>query len=78
MGYALKQGDFLIIAADIVAHTVIIEGLCTLTPDIQALSEEDPPVWEARQHWQHHWLVDPLDGPKNSLSAMENLRSILR
>ncbi len=28
------------------------------------LSEEDPPAWEVRQHWQRYWLVDPLDGTK--------------
>ena len=35
-----------------------------LTPDIPLLSEEDPPGWEVRQHWQRYWLVDPLDGTK--------------
>ncbi|VDZ81277.1 cysQ protein [Salmonella bongori] len=43
---------------------MILEGLRTLTPDIPVLSEEDPPAWEVRQHWQRYWLVDPLDGTK--------------
>ena len=38
--------------------------VCTLKPDIPVLSEEDPPGWEVRQHWQRYWLVDPLDGTK--------------
>ncbi len=50
--------------ADIAAHKVIISGLLALTPDIPVLSEEDPPAWEVRQHWQRYWLVDPLDGTK--------------
>ncbi|MGS2992441.1 inositol monophosphatase family protein, partial [Escherichia coli] len=51
-------------AADIAAHTVIMDGLRTLTPAIPVLSEEDPPGWEVRQHWQRYWLVDPRDGTK--------------
>jgi len=43
---------------------VIVKGLQALTPDIPVLSEEDPPAWEVRQHWQRYWLVDPLDGTK--------------
>lgn len=62
MEYARKQDDSPVTAADIAAHTVILEGLRTLTPDIPVLSEEDPPAWEVRQHWQRYWLVDPLDG----------------
>ncbi|POP41064.1 3'(2'),5'-bisphosphate nucleotidase CysQ [Superficieibacter electus] len=59
-----KQDDSPVTAADIAAHNVIIEGLQALTPDIPVLSEEDPPAWEVRQHWQRFWLVDPLDGTK--------------
>ncbi|EBH9038043.1 3'(2'),5'-bisphosphate nucleotidase CysQ [Salmonella enterica subsp. indica] len=64
MEYARKQDDSPVTAADIAAHTVILEGLLTLTPDIPVLSEEDPPAWEVRQYWQRYWLVDPLDGTK--------------
>lgn len=64
MEYARKQDDSPVTAADIAAHTVILEGLRTLTPDIPVLSEEDPPAREVRQHWQRYWLVDPLDGTK--------------
>ncbi len=69
--------DSPVTAADIAAHTVILEGLRTLTPDIPVLSE-DPPAWEVRQHWQRYWLVDPLGGAKEFISAMANSRSIYR
>ena len=67
-----KQDDSPVTAADIAAHTVILEGLLALTPDIPVLSEEAPPGWDVRQHWQR-WT-----GPKSSLSVTVNLRSILR
>ncbi|MDN8542120.1 3'(2'),5'-bisphosphate nucleotidase CysQ [Erwinia sp. BC051422] len=61
---ATKSDDSPVTAADIAAHKVILKGLTTLTPDVPVLSEEDPPGWEIRQHWQRYWLVDPLDGTK--------------
>ncbi|MGK3042849.1 3'(2'),5'-bisphosphate nucleotidase CysQ [Klebsiella michiganensis] len=64
MDVASKKDDSPVTAADIAAHKVIISGLLALTPDIPVLSEEDPPAWEVRQHWQRYWLVDPLDGTK--------------
>ncbi|WP_075182737.1 3'(2'),5'-bisphosphate nucleotidase CysQ [Pantoea sp. 1.19] len=59
-----KADDSPVTAADIAAHRTIIAGLQALTPDIPVLSEEDPPGWEVRRHWQRYWLVDPLDGTK--------------
>ncbi|KOC90702.1 3'(2'),5'-bisphosphate nucleotidase CysQ [Winslowiella iniecta] len=59
-----KSDDSPVTAADIAAHKVIMQGLNSLTPDVPVLSEEDPAGWEARQHWQRYWLVDPLDGTK--------------
>ena len=59
-----KTDDSPVTAADIAAHEVIVKGLQALTPEIPVLSEEDPPAWEVRQHWQRYWLVDPLDGTK--------------
>ncbi|MFS2224337.1 3'(2'),5'-bisphosphate nucleotidase CysQ [Pantoea sp. B65] len=59
-----KSDDSPVTAADIAAHKVIVQGLAALTPDLPILSEEDPPAWEVRQHWQSYWLVDPLDGTK--------------
>ncbi len=61
---ASKKDDSPVTAADIAAHKVIVSGLQALDPDTPILSEEDPPAWEVRQHWQRYWLVDPLDGTK--------------
>ncbi|MBS6032910.1 MULTISPECIES: 3'(2'),5'-bisphosphate nucleotidase CysQ [Pantoea] len=59
-----KSDDSPVTAADIAAHQVIVNGLAQLSPEVPVLSEEDPPAWEVRQHWQRYWLVDPLDGTK--------------
>ncbi|WP_318370261.1 3'(2'),5'-bisphosphate nucleotidase CysQ [Enterobacter sp.] len=64
MDVTSKVDESPVTAADIAAHTLIVQGLQALTPDIPVLSEEDPPSWEIRQHWQRYWLVDPLDGTK--------------
>lgn len=61
---AQKSDDSPVTVADIAAHKIILQGLSQLSPDIPVLSEEDPPAWEIRQHWQTYWLVDPLDGTK--------------
>ena len=61
---ASKKDDSPVTAADIAAHKVIVSGLQALDATIPILSEEDPPAWEVRQHWQRYWLVDPLDGTK--------------
>ncbi|MGL4486306.1 MAG: 3'(2'),5'-bisphosphate nucleotidase CysQ [Yersinia sp. (in: enterobacteria)] len=63
-----KKDDSPVTAADLAAHHVIKATLAALTPDIPLLSEEDPPVWAVRQHWQRYWLVDPLDGTKEFLN----------
>lgn len=62
-----KLDDSPVTAADIAAHTIILQGLQTLTPEIPVLSEEDPQSWEIRQSWDRYWLVDPLDGTKEFL-----------
>ena len=43
MDVVSKADNSPVTAADIAAHTVIMDGLRTLTPDIPVLSEEDPP-----------------------------------
>lgn len=51
--------------ADLAAHRILVAGLSALTPDIPVLSEEAADIpWSQRQHWQRHWLVDPLDGTR--------------
>ncbi|BBV67946.1 3'(2'),5'-bisphosphate nucleotidase CysQ [Kluyvera ascorbata] len=82
-----KKDDSPVTAADIAAHHVIIKGLKALTPDVPILSEEDPPGWDVRQHWQRYWLVDPLDGTKEfikrngeftvNIALIENGKAVL-
>ncbi|QDY43146.1 3'(2'),5'-bisphosphate nucleotidase CysQ [Candidatus Pantoea soli] len=64
MDVTRKSDDSPVTAADLAAHKIIVQGLQALSPDVPVLSEEDPPGWEVRQHWQKYWLVDPLDGTK--------------
>ena len=51
--------------ADLLAHQVIVKGLCEWPQALPILSEEDANIpWSTRQHWPTYWLVDPLDGTK--------------
>ena len=53
--------------ADESAHAIITAHL-TQT-GLPILSEEgEMPPFEERQHWDWHWLVDPLDGTKEFIS----------
>lgn len=52
-------------AADLAAHTFIVNALTKLTPNIPVLSEESATIsFEVRQTWDTYWLVDPLDGTR--------------
>jgi len=53
-------------AADLTAHTRIVEALERLTPEIPILSEESADTISAqtRRRWTRYWLVDPLDGTR--------------
>lgn len=60
-----KKDDSPLTQADLAAHTVIVEALGILTPQIPVLSEESTAIsWQERQAWDRYWLVDPLDGTK--------------
>ena len=74
---ASKKDDSPVTAADIAAHKVIVSGLQALDPDTPILSEEDPPSWEVRQHWQRYWLVDPLDGTKEFIKRNGEFTSFM-
>lgn len=55
--------------ADHLAHSLIIEELAKLTPDIPVLSEESSSgEMENRRTWSCYWLIDPLDGTKEFIS----------
>jgi 3'(2'), 5'-bisphosphate nucleotidase len=61
----IKKDHSPVTQADLLANTIIQQGLYRLTPHIPILSEEEnPPSWEERQNWPYHWLVDPLDGTR--------------
>lgn len=51
--------------ADLASHTLIIEKLEKLTPDIPILSEESVSIsFAERSSWENYWLIDPLDGTR--------------
>jgi 3'(2'), 5'-bisphosphate nucleotidase len=55
--------------ADSLAHTLIVERLGRMSPDIPILSEESAAVdYAERSHWHTFWLVDPLDGTKEFIN----------
>lgn len=61
----VKSDNTPVTVADLKAHTVIVEKLQTLTPNIPILSEEDADIdYEVRRGWHRYWLIDPLDGTK--------------
>ena len=60
-----KADDSPVTTADLAAHTLIVQGLSRLTPELPVLSEESAQLpWETRRRWQDYWLVDPLDGTR--------------
>jgi 3'(2'), 5'-bisphosphate nucleotidase len=60
-----KEDDSPLTAADQASHTVLMEGLRELTPDIPVLSEEgETKPYRQRQQWSRYWLIDPLDGTR--------------
>jgi 3'(2'), 5'-bisphosphate nucleotidase len=51
--------------ADLASHTLIIEKLEKLTPNIPILSEESTSIpYTERSSWKNYWLIDPLDGTR--------------
>ncbi len=51
--------------ADLASHTLIVEKLQELTPDIPILSEESDSIsFAERSSWKNYWLIDPLDGTR--------------
>lgn len=68
VGAIAKSDASPLTAADIAAHQVIQVGLCSLTPDISVVSEEDHEVSLDRSRLSTFWLVDPLDGTKEFLA----------
>jgi len=60
-----KEDDSPLTEADRRSHSVIIEGLTSITPEIPVISEESAvPDYNERKDWPVYWLIDPLDGTK--------------
>lgn len=56
--------------ADREASAHIVRRLAALVPGVPIVSEEEEiPGWEVRRAWRRFWLVDPLDGTKEFISA---------
>ncbi len=65
----LKADNSPVTSADLRAHTLILQALQALTPELPVLSEESPlPPFAERRRWRDYWLVDPLDGTREFLS----------
>ncbi len=65
-----KGDDSPLTAADKASHTLILDALRRLTPDIPVLSEESSEMDVAeRRKWSTFWLVDPLDGTKEFIKG---------
>lgn len=51
--------------ADKASSAFLVSSLRQLYPDIPIISEEaNIPPLSTRQHWEHIWSIDPLDGTK--------------
>ena len=52
-------------SADLASHTLIIDSLKKITPEIPILSEESSAIpFVEREQWDTYWLIDPLDGTR--------------
>ncbi len=61
-----KADDSPVTAADIAASRTLEAGLPALV-DCPVLSEEALVGYSERRHWDHYWLVDPMDGTREFL-----------
>lgn len=60
-----KKDNSPLTCADLASHTLIIESLKKLTPEIPILSEESSAIpYKERSSWNCYWLIDPLDGTR--------------
>jgi len=47
------------------ARRLVVAGLKTLAPDVPVVcAGDEPTAHDNRRHWNHFWLVDPLDGER--------------
>ena len=65
---AMKSDNSPVTKADIAAHTLLFNGLSSLTPTIPVISEEDNESLSISRFHSTYWLIDPLDGTKEFIS----------
>ncbi|MDD5695227.1 MAG: 3'(2'),5'-bisphosphate nucleotidase CysQ [Bacteroidales bacterium] len=66
-GVEIKADSSPLTLADRASHKIIMEFLDRT--DLPVLSEEGREIpWDERRHWEHFWLVDPLDGTKEFIN----------
>ncbi len=64
-GVEAKSDNSPLTRADSAANAVICDGLEKLSVQYPIVSEENKTAsYEVRKHYEHYWLVDPLDGTK--------------
>ena len=67
--YEAKGDQSPLTKADLLSHSILVQGLNDLAEDIPILSEESDKMDVAeRLSWRRYWLVDPLDGTKEFLA----------
>ena len=64
----IKSDNSPVTKADIAAHTLLFNGLSSLTPTIPIISEEDNESLLISGFHSTYWLIDPLDGTKEFIS----------
>lgn len=62
-----KDDDSPVTAADLISHSIILEGL-KLINNYPIVSEEKTVPYKIRKKWETFWLIDPLDGTKDFIS----------
>ncbi|CAM9651038.1 unnamed protein product [Discosporangium mesarthrocarpum] len=66
LGVRTKSDETPVTRADILANELICSRLAKAYPGIPIISEESEHLpYEERRHYQHYWVVDPLDGTKD-------------
>ena len=83
-----KEDESPLTQADLASHSLILEALARLTPELPCLSEEAADIpYATRRTWERYWLIDPLDGTREfvkrngeftvNIALVENHRPVL-
>ena len=59
-----KEDDSPVTKADLIANSIIVEGLKSIS-SYPIVTEESYVEYEIRREWDIFWLIDPLDGTKD-------------